>query len=128
MDYTSFQRATQAAKRKFFDEKIGEIASECQHPWDLMAWVKQRNLPVCEAIAYDGEPCHDMDSLWEVLHGTYNAASGRQCDLAILDQLDPSSEQDWLPFSRKEMMDALLACSSRSAPGPTSREPSRSKI
>ncbi|KAJ3553847.1 hypothetical protein NP233_g12553 [Leucocoprinus birnbaumii] len=32
--------------------------------------------------------------------------------------LDPSPERDWLPFSRKGMMDALLACSSRSAPGP----------
>ncbi|KAJ3563831.1 hypothetical protein NP233_g8682 [Leucocoprinus birnbaumii] len=117
-DYTIFRWATQAAKRKFFDEKIEEIASEHQCPWDLMAWVKQRNLPACEAIAYNSEPCHDLDSLWGALHGTYNAASGRQCDLAILDQLDPSPERDWLPFSRKEMMDALLVCSSRSVPSP----------
>ncbi|KAJ3562534.1 hypothetical protein NP233_g9509 [Leucocoprinus birnbaumii] len=80
-----------------------------------MAWMKQCNLPACEAIAYNGEPCHDMDSLWEALHGTYNAALGRQCDLSILDQLNPSPERDWLPFSQKEM-NALLACSSRSAP------------
>ncbi|KAJ3569002.1 hypothetical protein NP233_g5340 [Leucocoprinus birnbaumii] len=31
-DYTSFRRATRAAKRKFFDEKIEEIASERQRP------------------------------------------------------------------------------------------------
>ncbi|KAJ3568090.1 hypothetical protein NP233_g5939 [Leucocoprinus birnbaumii] len=83
-----------------------------------MAWVKQHNLLACEAIAYNGKPCHDMDSLLDALHGTYNAASRWQCDLAILDQLDPSLEWDWPPFSWKEMMDALLACSSRSAPGP----------
>ncbi|KAJ3570517.1 hypothetical protein NP233_g4354 [Leucocoprinus birnbaumii] len=117
-DYMTFQQAMRAAKHKFFNEKIEEIASECQHLWDLMAWVKQHNLPACEAIAYNGKPCHSMDSLWEALHGMYNAASGWQCDLAILDQLNPSPEQDWLPFSRREMMDALLACSSRSAPGP----------
>ncbi|KAJ3553844.1 hypothetical protein NP233_g12555 [Leucocoprinus birnbaumii] len=117
-DYTSFRWATRAAKCKFFDEKIKEIASECQRPWDLMAWVKQRNLPACEAIAYNGKSCHNMNSLWEALHSTYNAASGRQCDPAILNQLDPSPEWDWLPSSRKEMMDALLACSSQSMPGP----------
>ncbi|KAJ3563827.1 hypothetical protein NP233_g8684 [Leucocoprinus birnbaumii] len=83
-----------------------------------MAWVKQCNLPVCEAIAYNSKPCHDLDSLWDALHGTYNAASGQQCDFAILDQLNPSPEQDWLSFSWKEMMDALLACSSQSVPGP----------
>ncbi|KAJ3563601.1 hypothetical protein NP233_g8834 [Leucocoprinus birnbaumii] len=130
VDYKVFWQATWATKRKFFNEKIEEIASERQCPWDLMAWVKQYNLPVCEAIAYNSEPCHDMASLWGALHGTYNAASGWQCDLTILDQLDPSWEQDWLPFSWKEMMDALLACSSLSAPSPdhitwlTSREPS----
>ncbi|KAJ3570512.1 hypothetical protein NP233_g4352 [Leucocoprinus birnbaumii] len=101
-DYTNFQRATSAAKRKFFNEKIEEIC----------------NLPACEAIAYNGKPCHNMDSLWDALHSTYNTASGQQCDLAILNQLNPSPEQDLLPFSQKEMMDALLAYSSQSAPGP----------
>ncbi|KAJ3563509.1 hypothetical protein NP233_g8900 [Leucocoprinus birnbaumii] len=37
MDYMTFQWATRATKCKFFNEKIEEIASECQHPWDLMA-------------------------------------------------------------------------------------------
>ncbi|KAJ3553860.1 hypothetical protein NP233_g12550 [Leucocoprinus birnbaumii] len=97
-DYMVFQWARQAAKRKFFDEKIEEIESERQHPWDLMAWVKQRNLPAS-------------------LHSTYNATSGHQCNPTILDQLDPSPKRDWLPFAWKEMMDALLVCSSRSTPG-----------
>ncbi|KAJ3568088.1 hypothetical protein NP233_g5944 [Leucocoprinus birnbaumii] len=79
--------------------------------------MKQHNLPVCEAIAYNGEPCHNMGSLWDVLHSTYNTVSRWQCDLTILDQLDPSREQDWLLFSQKEMMDTLLACLSQSAPG-----------
>ncbi|KAJ3553858.1 hypothetical protein NP233_g12548 [Leucocoprinus birnbaumii] len=89
MDYTAFWQATRAAKCKFFDEKIKEIAFERQHPWDLMAWVKQCNLPVCEAIAYNSEPCHDMDSLWvlgiipEVLEGSITAVELRSREQAV---------------------------------------------
>jgi hypothetical protein len=59
-----------------------------------------------------------LESLWDALHGTYNAASGRQVDLTALDNLDPLPKRDWVGFSARKMFDALLACSSRSAPGP----------
>src|ERR1700750_327853 len=117
-DWKNFLRTTRKAKRDFFDERIREIATTNRRPWDLMAWVKQRKLPPCEAIQYRGEPCHTMESLWEALHGTYNSASGRACDLSILDEFPQKDILDWVPFSHKEMMDALKACSSRSAPGP----------
>jgi len=71
-----FRRAVKAAKRKFFDLQIDEIAGLNKHPWDLMEWVKQRKLPACEAIQYNGQPCHQMSELWDALHNTYNSASG----------------------------------------------------
>jgi len=52
-NWSTFRKATRAAKHKFFDAKIEEIAKTNQHPWDLMEWVKGRKLPPCEAIQYN---------------------------------------------------------------------------
>jgi len=70
------RRAVKAAKRKFFDFWIDEIAGSNKRPWDLMECVKQRKLPAYEAIQYNGQPCHQMSKLWDALHNTYNSASG----------------------------------------------------
>ena len=59
-----------------------------------------------------------MEQLWQALHGTYNAASGRPCDVSILDALPTRAERGWAPFSALELTQALSACSGRSAPGP----------
>jgi len=113
-----FWRAVKAAKHKFFDLRIDEIAGSNKRPWDLMEWVKQHKLPACEAIQYNGQPCHQMSKLWDVLHNTYNLASGREVDLSVLDPLPTLQERDWPPFSALELTDALSSCSSRSSPGP----------
>jgi hypothetical protein len=110
--WKSFHCAMHKAKRVFFDACIEEISKTNQHPWVLMEWVKQCKLPACEAIQYQGQPCHTLESLWDALHGTYNAASGQQVDLSTLNDLDPLPERDWVGFSSHEMINALLACSS----------------
>jgi len=56
--------------------------------------------------------------LWDVLHNTYNMASGREVDLSVLDPLPTLQERDWPPFSALELTDALASCSSWSSPGP----------
>jgi hypothetical protein len=101
----------------FFDAHIKEISKTNMYPWDLMEWVKQRKLPACKAIQFQGQPCHTLESLWDALHGTYNAASGWQVDLTALNDLDPLPERDWVGFSAREMFDVLSVCLSRSAPG-----------
>jgi len=37
---------------------------------------KQRKVPACKAIQYNGQPCHEMNDFWNALHNTYNLASG----------------------------------------------------
>jgi len=59
-NWSTFCKATRAAKRKFFDAKIEEIAKTNRCPWDLMEWVKERKLPPCKAIQYNGQWCHIM--------------------------------------------------------------------
>ncbi|CAA7270639.1 unnamed protein product [Cyclocybe aegerita] len=117
-DYNKFKKACKDAKRDFFDERIAEIATSRKRPWDLMEWVKQRKLPPCEAIRNDDQPCHDMDDLWDALHGTYNSASGREYDASVLDELPDEPVREWADFSEHELLSALKGCSNSSAPGP----------
>jgi hypothetical protein len=113
-----FCHATCKAKRVFFNACIEEISETNQCLWDLMEWVKQHKLPACKAIQYQGQPCHTLESLWDALHGTYNAASRWQVDLSILNDLNSLPERDWVGFAPCKMFDALWACLSHSAPGP----------
>jgi len=39
-NWSTFRKATRAAKHKFFDAKIEELAKTNRCPWDLMEWVK----------------------------------------------------------------------------------------
>ncbi|CAA7270653.1 unnamed protein product [Cyclocybe aegerita] len=117
-DYNKFKKACKDAKRDFFDERIAEITTSRKRPWDLMEWVKQRKLPPCEAICNGDQPCHDMDDLWDALHGTYNSASGREYDASVLDKLPDEPVREWADFSEHELLSALKGCSNSSAPGP----------
>ncbi|KAF5320635.1 hypothetical protein D9611_013769 [Ephemerocybe angulata] len=85
--YKALRTATKAAKRMFFDARIKEVAETNKRPWDLMAWVKERKNPPCEAIQFNGQPCHELSDLWDALHNTYNAASDRAVDVSILNEL-----------------------------------------
>ncbi|PPR08154.1 hypothetical protein CVT24_012448 [Panaeolus cyanescens] len=83
-----------------------------------MEWVKQCKLPPCEAIKYQDTPCNELSDLWDALHGTYNAASGREFAVSILDDLPDTEEHNWVNFARAEVLDAIKGCSNGSAPGP----------
>jgi len=61
--WKAFKAAVRNAKRIFFDQKIQEIASSNKRPWDLMNWVKKKNLPAIEAIYHEGQPCNNLEAL-----------------------------------------------------------------
>ncbi|CAA7267575.1 unnamed protein product [Cyclocybe aegerita] len=83
-----------------------------------MEWVKQRKLPPCEAIRNGNWPCHDIDDLWDALHGTYNSASGCEYDASVLDELPDKLVREWADFLEHELLSALKGCSNSSVPGP----------
>ena len=87
VNWKKFRANTRHAKRVFFDECIKKITESNKHPWDLMNWIQQCKNLLCKAIQYNREPYHDMPQLWDNLHGTYNSASGHDCDTSILDEL-----------------------------------------
>ena len=67
--------------------RIKDISETDKRPWDLMDWVKERKNPPCEAIQYNGQPCHNLDQLWGALHGTYNA---------VETQVTEKNDQTWV--------------------------------
>jgi hypothetical protein len=115
--YKQFQLVIKDTKQVFFDKQINKVASLSKRPWDLMSWVKQRNLPPMESILFRDEPCNTLDSLWNALHSTYNAASGHECEMESLDEWPAFPEREWLDFTPNEIQVALAACAKNSAPG-----------
>jgi hypothetical protein len=98
-DWADYRRVMRAAKREFFDDRINHVASINQRAWDLMAWTRKRNLPSYEAISYRGVPCNSLESLWDALDGSYNAAAVRPVNLSFLHPVPPMPAREWVPFS-----------------------------
>jgi hypothetical protein len=78
--------------------------------WDLMSWVKQCNLPHMESILFRDELCNTLDSLWNALHSTYNAALGHECEMESLNEFPAFLEREWLDFTPNKVCVTLAAC------------------
>jgi len=87
-----FKSSTRIAKKEFFDNKIYEIASSNKRPWDLINWVKKKNLLTIESILYEGQPCNILLDLWHALHLPYNSAKNRPISASFLNEI-PQADQ-----------------------------------
>ena len=83
-----------------------------------MNWINKRKLPAIKAINYNGHPCLIHDSLWNVLHSTFNTALNCQVDLNILNEVEYKPSQRWSSFSKEEFKLVISKCSDALAPGP----------
>jgi len=83
-----------------------------------MNWVKKKNLPAIEAIYHEGQPCNNLEALWNALHSSYNSADNRAISTRFLDGINQCNDIDWPPFTGQEFKDAIAKCSNASSPGP----------
>jgi len=117
-NWKAFKSAICNAKRLFFDQKIQEIAMTNKRPWDLMNWVRKKNLPAIKAIYHEGQPCNNLEALWNALHNSYNSVENRSIKTRFLNKIDQCDNIEWLPFTGQEFKDAIAKCSNVSSPGP----------
>ena len=106
------------AKRKFFDDKIYEIASSNKRPWDLMSWVRKKSFPAIKSISYKNCPCNTLPNLWNALYKSYNSVENRPVNTRFLNELPQADGIEWPLFSSQEFRDAIAKCSSSSTLGP----------
>ena len=114
--WREFKSNTRIAKREFFDNKIYEITSN-KRPWDLINWVKKKNLPTIESILYEGQLCNTLPDLWHALYSSYNSAENRPINTSFLNKTPQANQTLWPPFSKQELKDAIAKCLSSSTPG-----------
>ena len=76
------------------------------------------SLLLFEAITHDGQPCLTLNSLWNVLHNTFNTTLNRQVDLNVINKIENKPSQNWSPFSKNKFRSVISKCSNSSVLGP----------
>lgn len=117
-DRWAFFAAVRAAKRQYFDAVIAEMVAK-KRTWDLSAWSKPRPISTVSHIQdRDGNIIHSFDHFVQSCKDQFYSAQDRPVDLSAVECLPQREERAFLPFSTKELQDALAGTASRSAPGP----------
>jgi len=72
---------------------------------------------VVEAIQYERCLCIKLDDLWNALHSSFNSTQVWEVDIHFLDKISDKTTTEWIPFSKKELIDAIKKCNNLSASG-----------
>ena len=117
-DWKQFKKTVKSIKYLFFDQKIQETLNKARGLWELMNWVRKRNLPVVEAIKYNDWLYLEINDFWHILHSMFNLAQDYYVDINILEEISDRAMEEWPSFIRKEFLKAIAKCNNLFAPKP----------
>ena len=83
-----------------------------------MNWVNKHKLLAIKMIKYNGQPCPELDDLWQALYLSSNTAQFCYIDENILNEIGLFISTSWEQFLEEEFTSALTKCNNLSAPGP----------
>ena len=69
-------------------------------------------------IKYNGQPCLELDDLWQALHSSFNTAQFHQIDENVLNELDLYSLSLWASFSEIDFTSIIIKYNNLSASEP----------
>jgi len=117
-DWKNFKKTVKSTKREFFDAKIQEISNNKKKLWELINWIKKQKLPAIEAIKYNGQPCLEINNLWQALYESFNSTQHQQVNTSLLEEIPNKITTKWPPFLKEEFLTSINKCSNDSTPGP----------
>jgi len=82
-----------------------------------MSWVNKCKLLAIETIKYNGQPCLDLNDLWQALHSSFNIAQFHHIDENVLNKLGLYASSSWAPFVEEEFTNTIVKCNNMSASG-----------
>jgi len=83
-----------------------------------MNWVNKCKLLPIEAVKYNGQPCLEIDNLWQTLHLTFNMVQYCFVDEKVLNELESFMKSTWNLFLKEKFTSALTKCNNLSTPSP----------
>ena len=69
-------------------------------------------------IKYNGQPCLELDDLWQAFYFSFNTAQFQEIDKTVLNKLYLFPFSVWLNFSEEGFICTIANCNNSSVPGP----------
>ena len=83
----------------------------------FMNQVKKCKLPAIKSIQHNGQPCLELEDLWQVLHLAFNLAQSCQISLELLEEISNKAVMMWTLFSKEEFQSVIFKCNNLSTLG-----------